>query len=151
MLDWLAGWFRYNGYQLKALHRLIVTSETYRQSARASATALQVDRDNRLLWRFSPRRVEGEVLRDSLLYVSNALNTRQGGPGFEDVKEIHFNAGRYYHPIFREGPEFDRRTVYRFRLAAAATRCWTGLTAPILDHHACPRSDHHAVAGSESS
>ena len=114
LLDWLAGWFRYNGYQLKALHRLIVTSETYRQSARASATALQVDRDNRLLWRFSPRRVEGEVLRDSLLYVSNALNTRQGGPGFEDVKEIHFNAGRYYHPIFREGPEFDRRTVYRF-------------------------------------
>ena len=75
LLDWLAGWFRYNGYQLKALHRLIVTSETYRQSARASATALQVDRDNRLLWRFSPRRVEGEVLRDSLLYVSNALNT----------------------------------------------------------------------------
>jgi len=114
LLDWLAGWFRDNGYQLKALHRLIVTSETYRQSARANTVALQVDRDNRLLWRFSPCRVEGEVLRDSLLYVSNALNTRQGGPGFEDVKEIHFNAGRYYHPIFREGPEFDRRTVYRF-------------------------------------
>ena len=51
LLDWLAGWFRYNGYQLKALHRLIVTSETYRQSTRASATALRVDRDNRLLWR----------------------------------------------------------------------------------------------------
>ena len=114
LLDWLAGWFRDNGYQLKALHRLIVTSETYRQSARANTAALQVDRENRLLWRFSPRRVEGEVLRDSLLSVSNALNTRQGGPGFEDVKEIHFNAGRYYHPIVREGPEFDRRTVYRF-------------------------------------
>ena len=114
LLDWLAGWFRDNGYQLKALHRLIMTSETYRQSARANTAALQVDRDNLLLWRFSPRRVEGEVLRDSLLYVSNALNTRQGGPGFEDVKEIHFNAGRYYHPIVREGPEFDRRTVYRF-------------------------------------
>ena len=114
LLDWLAGWFRDNGYQLKALHRLIVTSETYRQSARASATALQVDRDNRLLWRFSPRRVEGEVLRDSLLFVSEARNTRQGGPGVEDVKEIHFNAGRNYHPIVREGPEFDRRTVYRF-------------------------------------
>ena len=114
LLDWLAGWYRDNGYQLKALHRLIVTSETYRQSARANTAALQVDRDNRLLWRFSPRRVEGEVLRDSLLSVSNALNTRQGGPGFEDVKEILFNAGRYYHPIVREGPEFDRRTVYRF-------------------------------------
>ena len=114
LLDWLAGWYRDNGYQLKALHRLIVTSETYRQSARANTAALQVDRENRLLWRFSPRRVEGEVLRDSLLFVSEALNTRQGGPGFEDVKEIYFNAGRYYHPIVREGPEFDRRTVYRF-------------------------------------
>ena len=114
LLDWLAGWFRDNGYQLKALHRLIVTSSTYRQSARANATALQVDRDNQLLWRFSPRRVEGEVLRDSLLFVSGALNPQQGGPGFEDVKEVYFNAGRYYHPIEREGPEFDRRTVYRF-------------------------------------
>ncbi|MED5279255.1 MAG: DUF1549 and DUF1553 domain-containing protein, partial [Verrucomicrobiota bacterium] len=75
LLDWLAGWFRDNGYQLKALHRLIVTSETYRQSARANTAALQVDSENRLLWRFSPRRVEGEVLRDSLLFVSEALNT----------------------------------------------------------------------------
>ena len=114
LIDWLAGWFRDNGYQLKALHQLIVTSATYRQSARANATALQMDRDNRLLWRFSPRRVEGEVLRDSLLFVSGALNPQQGGPGFEDVKEIHFNAGRYYHPIVREGSEFDRRTIYRF-------------------------------------
>lgn len=114
LIDWLAGWFRDNGYQLKALHQLIVTSATYRQSARANATALKMDRDNRLLWRFSPRRVEGEVLRDSLLFVSGALNPQQGGPGFEDVKEIHFNAGRYYHPIVREGSEFDRRTIYRF-------------------------------------
>tara|TARA_Y100001934_G_scaffold79107_1_gene98377 strand:+ start:2593 stop:4389 length:1797 start_codon:yes stop_codon:yes gene_type:complete len=114
LLDWLAGWFRDNGYQMKALHRLIVTSEIYRQSARVNTAALQVDRDNRLLWRFSPRRVEGEVLRDSLLYASGELNPQQGGPGFEDVKEIYFNAGRYYHPIHREGPEFDRRSVYRF-------------------------------------
>ncbi len=114
LLDWLAGWFRDNGYQMKALHRLIVTSATYRQSARANEAASQADRDNRLLWRFSPRRVEGEVLRDSLLFVSGALNPQQGGPGFEDVKEVYFNAGRYYHPIEREGPEFDRRTVYRF-------------------------------------
>ena len=41
LLDWLAGWFRDNGYQLKALHRLIVTSETYRQSARASASTMR--------------------------------------------------------------------------------------------------------------
>ncbi|MDP7050820.1 MAG: DUF1549 and DUF1553 domain-containing protein [Verrucomicrobiota bacterium] len=114
LIDWLAGWFRDNGYQLKVLHRLIVTSATYRQSAGVNATAMQMDRDNRFLWRFSPRRVEGEVLRDSLLFVSGALNLQQGGPGFEDVKEIHFNAGRYYHPIVREGSEFDRRTIYRF-------------------------------------
>ncbi len=114
LLDWLADYFRDNDYQLKLLHRLIVTSATWRQSARVNAVASQADRDNVLLWRFQPRRVEGEVLRDSLLFVTGALNPQSGGPGFEDVQEIHFNAGRYYQPIVREGPEFDRRTVYRF-------------------------------------
>ena len=114
LLDWLAGWFRANGYRLKALHRLIVTSATYRRSARSHANTRRVDRDNRLLWRFTPRRLEGEAVRDSLLFVSGTLNPRRGGPGFEDVKEIHFNAGRYYQPIVRAGPAFDRRTLYRF-------------------------------------
>ena len=72
------------------------------------------DSDNVFLWRSSPRRVDAEVLRDSILQVAGALNTRRGGPGYEDVREQHFNAGRYYHPIEVAGKEFNRRTIYRF-------------------------------------
>ena len=114
LLDWLAGWFQENGYSLKALHRLILTSETWRQSSASRPEALAIDSENSLLWRFSPRRVEAEVLRDSILQVAGALNTRRGGPGYEDVREQHFNAGRYYHPIDVAGVEFNRRTIYRF-------------------------------------
>ena len=114
LLDWLAGWFQQNNYSLKSLHRLIVTSMTYRQSAVSRPDALGRDRDNRLLWRFAPKRLEGEAVRDSLLQAAGMLNTQQSGPSYEDVKEIHFNAGRYYHSIEVKGPKFDRRTIYRF-------------------------------------
>ena len=114
LLDWLAGWFRKNGYRLKALHRLILTSETWRQSSASRPEALAIDSGNSLLWRFAPRRIEAEVLRDSILQVAGVLNTRRGGPGYEDVREQHFNAGRYYHPIEVAGEKFNRRTIYRF-------------------------------------
>ncbi len=114
LLDWLAGWFRMNGYSLKALHRLILTSETWRQSSASRPEALAIDSGNSLLWRLAPRRIEAEVLRDSILQVAGVLNTRRGGPGYEDVREQHFNAGRYYHPIEVAGEKFNRRTIYRF-------------------------------------
>ena len=114
LLDWLAGWFRKNGYRIKALHRLILTSETWRQSSASRPEGLSMDSGNSLLWRFAPRRIEAEVLRDSILQVAGALNIRRGGPGYEDVREQHFNAGRYYHPIEVAGEKFNRRTIYRF-------------------------------------
>ena len=114
LLDWLALRFREDGYSLKNLHRLIVTSETYRQSSAADADAMAMDSGSRLLWRFPPRRIEAEVLRDAMLEVAGALNRKMGGPGFEDVREEAYNAGRYYHPIDPEGPEFERRSIYRF-------------------------------------
>ena len=114
LLDWLADCFQQNNYSLKSLHRLIVTSMTYRQSSASRPDALGRDRDNRLLWRFAPKRLEGEAVRDSLLQAAGMLNTQQSGPSYEDVKEIHFNAGRYYHLIEVKGPKFDRRTIYRF-------------------------------------
>ena len=77
---------------------------TYRKSSASRPDALDHDRDNRLLWRFTPKRLEGEAVRDSLLQAAGMLNTQQGGPSYEDVKEIHFNAGRYYHPIEVKGP-----------------------------------------------
>lgn len=112
LLDWLAARFVEGGYRLKELHRLIVTSHAYRQSSRARPDGLELDPDNRLLWRANPRRLEAEAVRDAMLVVAGLLDPRMGGPGYEDTRERHFNAGRYYEPI----PDgvFDRRTLYRF-------------------------------------
>ncbi len=84
LLDWLTSQFIKSGGKLKDLHRLMVTSATYRQSAQApkeSATALLKDPENRLLWRFSPRRLDAEQARDAALAASGELTERAGGEG----------------------------------------------------------------------
>ncbi|MDP1562714.1 MAG: DUF1549 domain-containing protein [Pirellulaceae bacterium] len=90
LLDWLAAELIRKKWSLKEMHRLIVTSETYRQSsgsgAATQATARQIDTDNRLLWRQNPRRIEAEAIRDAVLSVSGKLDLRPGGPGFEDFQ-----------------------------------------------------------------
>jgi mono/diheme cytochrome c family protein len=83
LLDWLARKFMAEGWSLKQLHRWIVTSRTYCQSSIPRAEAVAVDADGRWLWRFSPRRLEAEALRDSILSVSGNLNLAMGGPGFD--------------------------------------------------------------------
>ena len=83
LLDWLALDFIRNGWSLKKLHRLIVTSRAYQQSSRPNEKALRVDADSRLLWRFPPRRLEAEAIRDGMLSVSGKLNLKMGGRGFD--------------------------------------------------------------------
>jgi hypothetical protein len=83
LLDWLAAKFVAGGWSLKNLHRLILVSETYRQSSAPRAEALTVDADSRFLWRFPPRRLEAEAIRDSILSVSGKLNLEAGGRGFD--------------------------------------------------------------------
>ena len=80
LLDWLAGEFIRNGWSLKKIHRLILTSNTYQQSSRYNEAASKVDPDNKLLWRFPRQRLEGEVIRDSALAVAGLLNPKMGGP-----------------------------------------------------------------------
>ncbi|MEM7391124.1 MAG: DUF1549 domain-containing protein, partial [Verrucomicrobiota bacterium] len=70
LLDWLADEFVRSGWSIKALHRRIVLSATYRQSSRIDPTAVKKDTANRLLWRFPSRRLEGEAIRDAMLAVS---------------------------------------------------------------------------------
>jgi hypothetical protein len=114
LLDYLAAELVRHDFHLKPLHRLIVTSEAYRQGSRFDAAAAKIDADNRLLWRKSPVRLEAESLRDAMLQAAGKLNTKAGGPGFQDVR-IYENSGTtFYEPIDRPGPEFDRRTIYRF-------------------------------------
>jgi Protein of unknown function (DUF1553)/Protein of unknown function (DUF1549)/Planctomycete cytochrome C len=132
LLDWLARRFVTDGQSLKSLHRLIVLSSTYRQSSASNPTAEAKDSGNRLLWRHAPRRVDAEVLRDSILQAAGDLYLRKGGPGFTDVSITPNNGTTYYEPIDPIGLEFNRRTIYRF-----APR---GASSTLLDAFDCPDS-----------
>ncbi len=80
LLDWLTSEFVENGWSVKHMHRLIMTSKAYQQAAAHSEIGAKKDPFNRLLWRFPPHRLEGEVIRDSMLAVAGRLNPQVGGP-----------------------------------------------------------------------
>lgn len=139
LLEWLAVRFRDNGFRIKDLHRLIVTSRTYRQAGYSSvdwtksaseSNPCDVDAGNRLLWRMNPRRLEAEAIRDAMLQVAGKLNTTLGGPAFEDVSIVSNNGTTYYEPIDVDGPLFFRRTVYRLNPR--------GERSALLDTFDCP-------------
>ena len=80
LLDWLAAEFVDSGWSVKSMHRLIMSSQAYRRSSRfTSETHLHADPENRLLWRTNRRRLEGEVIWDSIHYVAGTLNLKMGG------------------------------------------------------------------------
>ena len=139
LLDWLAVEFRDGGRSLKRLHRLIVTSATYRQSAELGArnserkegdaaasessdprSALSdprsIDSGNVLLWRANRRKLDAEALRDSMLFVAGKLDDRMGGPAFQDfVIEKPEHSPHYEYQLHdAEDPRSHRRSIYRF-------------------------------------
>lgn len=114
LLDYLARYLMNHNMKLKSVHRLIVNSNAYRRSSDRNAINLKKDTNNRLLWRYSPVRLEGEVLRDSMLAISGLLNQQMGGPGFIDVTVDDNNGTTYYEPLDPIDPAFQRRTIYRF-------------------------------------
>jgi len=81
LLDWLAGHFIQEGWSLKRLHRLILTSQSYQASATPTAEALKADPANDLFSRFDMRRLTAEEIRDSVLWVGGSGNPRMYGPG----------------------------------------------------------------------
>ncbi len=85
LLDWLAARFMADGWSLKKLHRLIMLSDTYQMSSRFDTGNFQRDGDNRHLWRMSPRRLEVEAWRDSLLTVTGELDRMVGGHPVKDI------------------------------------------------------------------
>ncbi len=122
LLDWLAIWFRDEAHgSLKALHRLIVTSDTWKQTTLANQGAAS-DADNRLLWRQNRPRLTGEEVRDTILALSGQLDLTMGGPPavqFISRGDATFNPGG--NPPFVDYEHFDpdspaarRRAVYRF-------------------------------------
>lgn len=130
LIDWLAMKFRDDGMKWKSLHRLIVLSATYRQSSATRPDEMQIDAGNRALWRASPRRLEGETLRDSMLAAAGLLNLTAGGPGYQDVTVTPNNGTTYYEPIDKIETAFQRRTIYRF--------VPRGGRSAILDSFDCP-------------
>jgi hypothetical protein len=80
LLDYLASEFVRSGWSVKAMHRLIVKSATYRQSSTPRRDVGAIDPDNRLLWHFPIRRLDGEALRDAMLAVSGEIDSHAGGP-----------------------------------------------------------------------
>lgn len=88
LLDWLTHEFVANGWSLKWLHRKIMNSAAYRQTANQtpSEIALQKDPENRLLWRMNPLRLDAEQARDAVLSLSGELKPGMGGPGEESAQ-----------------------------------------------------------------
>ena len=84
LLDWLASEFMSQKWSMKALHRLIVTSATYRMSSRFNARNSMIDPDDQYLWRMPVRRMEGELVRDNLLHASGRLDRTMGGPDIDN-------------------------------------------------------------------
>ena len=112
LLEWLAHRLvNTHGWRLKPLHRDIVLSAAYRQSARYRADAAQIDSDGALLWRFPPRRLSAEELRDAILATSGNLDRRMGGSGFRLYRYTVDNVATYY-PLEQFGRNTYRRSVY---------------------------------------
>jgi hypothetical protein len=111
LLDWLALQLVREGWSLKAIHRLIVTSATYRQSSAMNPEAAERDAANRLLWRFTPHRLEAEPLRDAILFVCGNLDPRMGGKGF-DLFQPNDNYVRVFNSKTNFGPGEWRRMIY---------------------------------------
>ena len=112
LLDWLASELIERGWSLKSLHRLIVTSRAYRQASDLRPEAIAVDAQTRLLWRYPPRRLEAEALRDAILAVSGSLNPQMGGPGF-DLFESNTNYVKVYATKTAFSSDDFRRMVYQ--------------------------------------
>jgi hypothetical protein len=138
LLDWLAGRILDNDWRVKKVHREILLSNTYRQASTHRDDGASIDKDARLLWRFPPRRLTAEELRDTLLMVAGKLqgyvaiqpaatqpaatqpaassempdaSGLAGGPGFRLYKFTQNNVCTYF-PLDTHGPETYRRAVY---------------------------------------
>jgi len=141
LLDWLAVDFMENGWSLKRLHRLIVTSATYRQSSVLRGPSVALDPRNRLLARGPRFRVAAEVVRDIALAASGLLNGSLGGPSvYPPAPALLFVPPASYGPktwLIALGPSRYRRALYTFRFRS--------VPYPVLDTFDAPNGDQACV------
>ncbi len=133
LLDWLALKFQAGGWRLKPIHRLLLLSNTYRQSSDIRADGAARDPQNRLYWRMPLRRLEAEPIRDSMLAVAGTLNTEIGGPPVYPPVDPSLRADTFQGINWPEGedsPKTWRRSVY--------VKVKRSLLLPELDVFDCP-------------
>lgn len=129
LVDWLAVWFRDEAQgSLKALHRLIVTSETYQQASQHREAAAAVDGENKFLWRQNRHRLDADTYRDYTVNVAGTLDLTMGGPG---VQHFSQGPGPQLTPTLDYGA-YDwgsegagRRSIYRY--------VWRGIADPFME------------------
>ena len=124
LLDFLASKLIDNGWQLKPMHRMIMLSGAYRQSSTWRSDGAEIDADSRLLWRFPPRRLSAEEIRDTILAMSGDLDTQPGGPGFRLYQYMRDNVSTY-EPLDQFDTETFRRSVYHQNARASVVDLMT--------------------------
>jgi len=113
LLDWLAATFVEDGWSIKKMHRRILLSNAWQQSSAHREAAAAVDPDNKLLWRFNRRRLEGESIRDSMLAVSGQLSLKMYGPGvFPPMPPGMVTRGGWKKS--EDAEDANRRSIYVF-------------------------------------
>ena len=154
LLDWLASEFPKMGWSLKRLHRLMVTSSTYRQASHPDESSREIwrrsiaeDPENQLLSRMNRRRLSGEAIRDAMLAASGELNRTQGGPGVRPPlpEELLTTLLKNQWPVTPDADEHRRRSIYLF--------VRRNLRYPIFEvfdrpdtNQSCPRRDESTIA-----
>jgi hypothetical protein len=116
-------------WKIKRMHKLIMMSRTYRQAGTYDPASAAVDANSRLLWRFPPRRLGAEEIRDSMLAVSGNLDTKMGGPGFRLYSYLRDNVSTYV-PLDTFGAETYRRSVYHQNVRASRVDLMTDFDSP---------------------
>ncbi len=136
LLDFLALEFKHHQYSIKAMHRLMVTSASYKQACIPNINtrdeykkAATVDADNRLFWRFPSLRLEGEVVRDAMLAMGGNLNSEMNGPSFKPYTVTQLNT-YFYHLFDKDETIYNRRSIYRMQVITGRS--------PLLDALDCP-------------
>ncbi|MCI0620074.1 MAG: DUF1553 domain-containing protein, partial [Acidobacteria bacterium] len=128
LLDWLAAAFVEDGWSVKKMLRQIVMTEAFRQASTPREKPLAIDADNRLLWRFSPRRVEAEVIRDSILVAAGTLDQTIGGRSYRihDVKKRF----QQWTVVDNHGPQTWRRMIYQERMRGIDDQMFSAFDFP---------------------
>ena len=158
LLDWLATEFPRQGFSFKNMHRLIVTSATYRQASRRPADAspeveaawqqsLNIDRENRLWSRMSRRRLEGEAIRDAMLLAAGQLSERRGGPGIRPPlpDELVHTLLKNQWPVSKDSADYTRRSIYLFVRRNLRYPLFEAFDKPDTNF-SCPRRNESTIA-----